>query len=73
MADPQDERRHGWTPKDRERMSDYERDWNRPLRPEEIREQHHDERSRTVESDAAAPKPKRPGKSAGMKRKPRKE
>jgi hypothetical protein len=71
MADSPAERRRGWTPRDRERLSDYERDWTRPLRPEEIREQHHDERSRIIESDPAAAKPKRRSKTTTTKRKPR--
>jgi hypothetical protein len=65
------ERRHGWTPDDRARLSDYERDWSLSRRPEEIREQHHDEHSRTVES-APLPtgKPKGGTKPSGMKRNP---
>ena len=51
MAQSPKERRHGWTPEARERLSDYEREWTRPPRPEEIREQHHDEHSRTIERD----------------------
>jgi len=70
MADSPKERRHGWTPSDRERLSNYERDWTRPLSPEEIREQHHDERSRIIESAPPAAKAKRRNKASVTKRKP---
>ena len=73
MAQVPKERRHSWTPKDRQRLEKYERDWTRPLRPEDIREQHRDERSKTIQEDPseAAPESKgRPGKD-GAKRKPR--
>jgi len=71
MADSPKEGRHEWTAKDLERLLDYERDWTRPLRPEEIREQHHDERSRTIVGEPAAAKPKRRSKTSVTKRKPR--
>ena len=45
------ERRNGWIPTDWE----HERDLTRPLRPEEIREEHHDEQSRTIESERTLP------------------
>ena len=63
MTQTSTERRHRWTPEARERLYDYEREWTRPPRPEEIRERHHDELSRTVESDPPpAAKPKREAK-----------
>jgi hypothetical protein len=71
MTQSRTERRHGWTPEDRERLSDYEREWTRPPRPDEIRERHHDELSRTVESDPPpAAKPKRETKPGVTKRRP---
>ena len=51
MSQSPKERRHGWTPDARERLSGYEREWTRPHSPEEIREQYHDDHSRTIERD----------------------
>jgi hypothetical protein len=43
---PKEERRRTWSKKDRERLQEYERQWQR--RPEEIREEDHDRRSKTI-------------------------
>jgi hypothetical protein len=61
------ERRNGWIPTD----WDPERDVTRPLRPEEIREQHHDEQSQTIEGERIPPptQPKPRTRSSVMKRK----
>jgi hypothetical protein len=75
MAEVPKERRHSWTPKDRQRLENYERDWTGPLRPEDIREQHHDERSKTIQGDQSETAPKSKGRRGNgvTKRKPRAE
>jgi hypothetical protein len=54
MAEARQERRRTWSEKDRERIREYERQWQQ--RPEQIREEWHDERSITIRPDGKPPK-----------------
>lgn len=60
MVDVPKERRRAWSKKDRDRMEEYERQWlNRPTIAE-IREQHRDERSKTIQAGKVMKKRKGP-------------
>jgi len=52
MAQNFRERRKSWSQADVERIHDYAREWMSRQRVEEIREQRHDERCRTIHPSA---------------------
>jgi hypothetical protein len=59
MADLVRERRRTWSKKDRERIAEYERQWLDHPTIREIREQHQDECSQTIQAGKVVRKRKR--------------